>query len=1077
MKNLKSKTNIVKSIALTFVFSTLVFLSSAQFYNGSNQSFGKNRIQHDEYFWYYFRYPDQNIYFYAGGEDLAEFTAKKAPVIRKELELRFDYELDDKVQFIIYNKLSNYHQSNIDYVDENFNTGGQTELSDNKVFLHFTGDYNELEKQIRYGLAYVIVNRMMFGENWKEVVKNSALLAIPEWYTNGLISYASQPWDAHLANRVRDGYVSGKYKQFNRLENQEAENAGYSIWRYIEQVYGNRVIPNIVYMARVSRNVESGFLFVLGISIKELIRDCSAYYAAEAEVDEQNMVMPKEEYAFKRAAKREIYQMKLSPDAKSVAYVSNHLGRYKVYLQDLETGKRKVVFKGGTKLYRIMDLSSPLLEWHPDGEILAVLNEKKADSYLNLYNTTSDELIQRPVYQLEKVLSMDYSADGKKLLFSAMNRGKSDIYEFSVASSALTKLTDDVFDDLDAKYMKGSNDVLFSSNRPDESMVSNQASKEQIQAKKDIFILKRSGVKKTLVRISDTPSIDERQPVEKGNNEYYFLADHQNYLNRYKAIRDSAISRIDTAFHYRYFTRVEQITNYKRNILEADYVNDGFYELIYYDKKYRMYKEFAPNEALSEMEEQIQAERNAATFEDLSNELQVYYESIEIAPDSSRKKIDIYNYRFEDSEIKVVELKENRYLTIDTAAIKGLGNRPIPQQRNYAVNFTATNLVSAMDFDFANELYQPFNGGPFTPPGMGALLKVGVLDLFEDYKFEGGIRFGLTQQSTEFFLSLDNRKKRLDKRYVYQRQHLTFINDLAAERLNINKFSYILKYPFSETFSAILHTSLRSDRTVYLSTDLNSLNRDDAFELRAGAKLELIYDNTRVKGLNLYHGTRFKVFAERYQLTNFFEQDFNVLGLDFRHYQKIHRDLIFAVRGAWSTSLGAQKLVYYLGSVDNWVIITDRPRFDRQTQIASDQNYRFQAIGTNMRGFIQNVRNGNSFAVINSEFRWPVFKYFSNRPLKSEFATNFQLVAFADVGSAWTGWNPYSESNQFNTFVIEKPPLTIYLDNKKDPLVGSYGGGLRTKLWGYFVRLDYAWGIEDRRVQTPVTHLSLGLDF
>lgn len=1060
----------------------LLVLSSAadaQFYNGSNQTFGKNRVQHDDYFWYYFKYPNENIYFYAGGRKVAEFTAQKAPIIQKELEAKFDYGLNDKVRFIIYNKLSDYHQSNIDYVDESYNTGGETQLSGSKVFLYFEGDYNKLEQQIRRGLAYVIINKMMFGDNWKEVVKNSALLAIPEWYTNGLITYASHPWDPEVANRVRDGYVSGKYKQFNRLENREAEFAGYSIWRYIEQVYGPKVIPNIVYMARVSRNVESGFLFVLGLSIKELIRDCFAFYQAEAEIAEDNKVMPEEEYALKAARRKEFYQLKISPDGQKIAYVSNSLGRYKVYIQDLETGDRKVVFRGGTKLYRVMDLSSPLLTWSPDGDILGIIAEKNADTYLNLYNVDSEERIKRPIYQLEKVLSVDYSSDGKKLLFSAMNRGQTDLYEFSIASSAMKQLTDDIYDDLDAQYLLNSRDLIFVSNRPNDSLNSDKNSLLDFQKNKDIFILRREAAGKSLIQLTNTPELDERQPLERKNNEYYYTAAPNNLKNRYKAMRDSAISRIDTAFHYRYFTRVEQITNYKRNIEESDYASeaDQFVELMYYEKKFRVFKEHVPDLDKEGMKEEKAPEEEPGMFKDYESMMEVYYEAKPIGPDSTRERIDIYNYQFSFSKNAQEKQEKSRFLVIDTSASKKPQLRAIPQQRNYSVNFTATNLVSAMDFDFANQLYQPFNGGPFVNPGMGALLKVGVLDLFEDFKLEGGMRYGLGGNNTEFFISLDDRKRRLDKRYTYQRQHITYVNDFSAERLHINKLSYEAKYPFSETFSLRGTASVRSDRLVFLSTDINRLNRNDEYEIRVGAKLELIYDNTRVKGLNLYHGTRFKLFAERYQMTSLFDQDLNVLGLDFRHYQKIHRDMIFAIRGAWSTSLGAQKLIYYLGSVDNWVVITDRERFDRQTQIATDQNYRFQTIGTNMRGFIQNIRNGNSFAVINSEIRWPVFKYFSNRPLKSEFATNFQLVAFGDVGSAWTGWNPYSESNQFNTYVIEKAPLTIYLDNKKDPIVASYGAGLRAKLWGYFVRLDYAWGVEDRRVQQPITHLSLGLDF
>jgi len=88
-----------------------------------------------------------------------------------------------------------------------------------------------------------------------------------------------------------------------------------------------------------------------------------------------------------------------------------------------------------------------------------------------------------------------------------------------------------------------------------------------------------------------------------------------------------------------------------------------------------------------------------------------------------------------------------------------------------------------------------------------------------------------------------------------------------------------------------------------------------------------------------------------------------------------------------------------MGGVDNWLF----PKFIVNTPIDMEQNYAYQTLGTNMRGFDQNIRNGNSFAVLNSELRFPVFRYFANRPIKSDIINNFQLVAFGDVGTAWTG--------------------------------------------------------------------------
>ena len=83
--------------------------------------------------------------------------------------------------------------------------------------------------------------------------------------------------------------------------------------------------------------------------------------------------------------------------------------------------------------------------------------------------------------------------------------------------------------------------------------------------------------------------------------------------------------------------------------------------------------------------------------------------------------------------------------------------------------------------------------------------------------------------------------------------------------------------------------------------------------------LAYIFDNTRYLGQNLYHGTRLKVFAEAHQQINGDRYDLYTVGLDARHYVKIHRTLIWANRFAAGGSFGRSRLIYYLGSVDNWI--------------------------------------------------------------------------------------------------------------------------------------------------------------
>jgi outer membrane protein assembly factor BamA len=256
-----------------------------------------------------------------------------------------------------------------------------------------------------------------------------------------------------------------------------------------------------------------------------------------------------------------------------------------------------------------------------------------------------------------------------------------------------------------------------------------------------------------------------------------------------------------------------------------------------------------------------------------------------------------------------------------------------------------------------------------------------------------------------------------------------------------------------------------------------------------GVKTEYIFDNTRNLGINLYSGTRLKLFTEAYKKLNDGYDDLYVVGMDIRNYFQIHRNLIFASRLAASASYGSNLLIYYLGGVDNWTnLIPNRvPTFIPTNEIPIDyeKDYAFQTVATNMRGFSQNIRNGDRFALMNFELRWPVISYFMNYPLSSSMLENFQVVGFFDVGSAWSGMTPYSGENAYNnkvyprTYPGDEPsgPYKITVDAQRDPIVAGYGAGVRTQVLGYFVRLDWAWGIENRTILPRVFYFSLSLDF
>lgn len=1141
---------------LFFLFSQFPFGGAggevlAQFYNGSYQEFGKNRVQYDDFFWSYYKFENYTVYFYVGGKNNAIYTARHAPKILEELEKKADYYLEEEenISFILYNKLEHFHQGNIGLENgSNNDIGGVTRISGNNVFIYFDGSHKDLQRQIRAGLSEIIINQMMFGETWRDVVKNSALLTLPDWYVKGLVSYFSEPWDVDIDNRVKDGVLSGRFEKFNRMDGEDAKCAGHGMWNYIAETYGTKVIPNILYMTRISRNIESGFLFVLGSSLKTVTEESLEYYRKKYESEDESRISPSGEQLPVRTRKNRMYhQFRLSPDGRYAAFSSIELGQKKIWLYDFKNDKLKKISSRGHKLQRINDDVYPLLSWHPEGKVLSIISEKKGQVQLTFFTPDSSKspgflgkggkFQSKPIFKLEKVLDFSYSADGKNLVISAIANGQSDIFIYKIGPNIQEAVTNDYFDDFYPAYLN-QNDIVFSSNRSNDTLKpTGSGDTAVVQKHFDLFLYNSAaqGKVRLLKHVTHATSSEVyAAPFSKGN--FTFLSDENGIRNRYSAYFDSVISHIDTAFHYRYITRSIPATNYSRNILEQsiELKKQKYSEVVFENGQYGLfYGDLPANPNLSgiementgykekllkeeELEQERMLEQKEKMVRDSLNLLKskpeirnekISYQTIKIpeeTPDTVNPSyIDINHYKFSTEKAVPDPVsksgnndfgQEQAPLQHSDSGIAGgteVSDFVLPNQQTYNIHFNATEITTQFDFNFANQLYQRFNGGPYINPGMGTVVKIGLLDLFEDYRIEGGMRYAYNTNSNEYFVSLEDRSEHIDKKYILQRQTVTSATDFLVQKTFIHQGKYVVKYPLSEVAGLRGTVNLRTDKMVVLSTDRRSLEAPDQVINWAGLKLEYIFDNSIGMGRNLYKGVRAKLFAEHYRelstdssaaYKNVFKEnsDIAIFGLDARYYQKIYRELIWASRLSASTSVGSRKLVYYLGSVDNWIQLSDKQRFDFTTPVSNTQNYYFQTLGTPMRGFIQNVRNGNSFVVLNTELRWPVFKFLMRKPIKSDFISNFQTNLFADAGTAWTGKSPYSEDNTFNENIITEklpPGSYILLKNHQNPIVGGFGWGLRTRLWGYFIRFDHAWGVEDGIVQRPINYFSVGLDF
>lgn len=1054
----------------------------AQFYAGSQQEYGKSRVQYQEFLWQYYRFDRMEVYFYKGGRDLARYTALSAGGHLKEMERVMDFTMDERLQFVVYNSLTDFRQSNIGLgYDEQYNIGGVTRILGNKIFLYYEGDHKLLDHQIRSGIAQVMLDQMMFGGNWREVLKNSTLMSLPAWFDQGVVSWASGPLGPVRESRLRDGVLSGRFDKFNRLEGDDAKIAGHAIWSYVAEVYGPAVIPNILYMTRVSRNAESGFLFVLGVSLKTLTQECLAHYRNRFLQEDRVRMLPQaEDVGVRTRRSRDYSEFRVSPDGRYRAWVSNEMGQYKVWVQEVASGKVRRIIKGEKKLDRITDRSYPILAWHPTSKALAYVVERKGQLFMHTWTLDDRKTTIKPIFMLQKVLSMAYSRDGQQMVFSGVREGRTDLYLYHVIGNRQEQLTDDHHDDLDPQFTLDGKGIIFSSDRTNDTLMTLK-DVELTAGVKDLFIFDLAGRSPVLRRLTETPDVSERQPMPWDSLSIAYLSDAGGLRNRHLLRYDSVVSHVDTVVHYRYFTETEQQTDLKRSILEhhVDARRGRYTQLLFMDGKYRFHQgRTADARKASDLGTPADGQAGDAQRPAQPGRLIPVVKVEPQLPPLDGDPVDVSNYVFTDERPGAVpppqEPERPSILPTAGATVGGDTARVEivwPQQRNYNVNFATDEVLTQLGNSYSDQFYQPFSGPGNLNPGLSALTRMGVSDVFEDHKIVGGFRLSLDLNNNDYMVSYENLERRLDRRIMFHRQAFQTIVGFNVLKLHTHQLQYRVSWPFSELASLRASLMYRHDRFVLQSTDPLSLRVPNDNDMMGGVRLEYVYDSSIPRGLNLYNGWKVKFFGEYYQHPTR-EGDMQVVGMDARHALRVHRDIIWVNRVAGSSSLGSRRIAYFLGGVDNWLFA----RVDNSIPIDFTQNYFYQSMAVPMRGFFHNARNGTAFALINSELRVPIIRYLVNRPIRSDFLNNLQVVGFTDVGTAWTGSDPYSAENSFNTQTIIRNPLTIRIDSQREPVIVGYGFGLRTRLLGYFVRADWGWGIDDGVRLPSVFHFSLSLD-
>lgn len=1091
------------------------------------EKFGKNRLQYKNFKWRYYSTENFDIYFYDGGNEIAK-------VATEYLEKEFDRVTDvlgtvsySKTEIFLYNSPTDLLQSNIGVNDNSFDVAGQTDFVKPLTEIAYPGNAEEFKKVLVYKLSSMLIYDMMFGGSLSDMFQNSYLLLLPEWFMNGAARYTAYGWDVEMDDFIRDMIRNKNLKKLAKFTGYEAELIGQSVWNFIAERYGTSNVSNILNLTRIIRNEERSISGTLGIPYKAFLAEWSNYYMEQTSFIDQNYILPDKGSKVDSNKKGvNIKDVKISPEGNYYAYTTNFKGKYKVILRRIDKNKEKIILKGGYKVInQEPDKNIPLISWK-DENTLGIINTKYGKNYLWIYEVGSKKKVKKELTRINQIKDFDIVRNGNLAVLSADRNGDHDLYLISLKRNSIKRITSDFYDDVNPRFIPGTSSIIFSSNRTTDTIDVKGRDIDKISDVYNIFIYNIDSTKKTVHRITNTLS-KSIKPIAVNSNDYYYLSEQQGIYNLYKydlsknlyhqvSNFGTGIQDYDISYDKRYFSFVmsekgkdnlflKQNYNLEQNIFTAQTKRQQYLNAKFVAQRLKASREkralqdvdttiFPDEETVidepitedveteeiskSSFLDQYREKLPERTSSNLVNTRNYAFTQAAPAPQETPKKktqdtsndiLDTDNYVFDTDVVKSGEstgsfLSSYRRLRKDSD-IAG----PFP----YETKFSADNIVTSFVID------------PLI--GFGLKLEAQMNDQLENHKVYGGLLVPTDLKSGRVYGEYRYLKYTVDFHARYDRKSLYRPTENgSSQKYSLNTYELGASLPL--TVASRLSIVPFFETTRFWDLDPNSVLFSTTGPVTSkvnygGVKFEFIYDNTTVGGLNLIQGTRGKIGLRHNEGLSDSKKSFSNFYLDLRHYQKIHKELVFATRLFYGRYWGANPQKYLLGGMDNWLFnkTNDTGQGDplKQTVGYDNSNILYAEYVTSLRGFDYNTFNGENSLLFNAELRIPIIRYMTRGPISSNFLRNLQFIGFYDIGSAWTGSSPFATENSVNTEILAPPgsPFKARIQNFKNPWLSSYGFGVRTVLLGYYVKFDIAYPIEDLVRKDPKFLLTLGYDF
>lgn len=1020
-------------LIFAFIFQTTSFA----------QYFGRNKVQYESKEWEFIQSEHFDFYYYEGGLRLAEFAASIAESSFVSLNEIFNYELIDRIPFIIYRSHNDFTETNTSYMLVGESVGGFTEFFKNRIVIPFDGSYEQFRHVIHHELTHAVMLQFLYGAGPGSIVRGISRMSPPLWFIEGLAEYTSIGWDTESDMYVRDATVRGYLPPIQYLSAFLAYKGGQAVLNYIEEVYGKQKLTELLQRMRNSRSFDNAWKKTLNEDLKETNKKWQRWMRKKYWPD---IADRKEPYDYAQALTDNLKwenfvnnSPAVSPAGDKVAFLSDKSGYFDIYMISATDKKDIKKLISGQRKADLEELQwlRPGMSWSPDGKYIAFSSRAAGEDALNILDVEKREIVNTFKFNLDGLFAPAWSPTSNEIAFVGVKHCCADIYVYNMDSDELIQLTRDSYSEMEPSWSPNGKYITFVSDRKGDVEISNELKyidmAQHDYRTTDIYMIDRDGL--NLQRLTDS-DMNENYPVwTQDGKKLLYISNESGISNIYYREMDTGEVGVLTNL----LTGIAQLSwgvNSNRLAFTA-FTNSGYNIYIWPDPFQEEDAEIdlQPTQYIMNMRKDMKQGVDG-------EEVRVEGDKIR---DTVRKNQDFSRYVFgENFGRGIIDDFGGRAEQVKLAKSETRQDGGEFKRNDYRPKFSIDNAG-------LNAGYDPIFG-------FYGLTQFSISDVLGNHRLLIGANIIRDFQNSDLMFSYQFLKNRLDWGMVGYQYVNFYASTFGTVRFINRGAGMFASYPlsrFRRIDAGLRYFNIKEDFLSFGSLEI------DNFSILMPT-LSYTKDNTIWGYTGPADGNRFYIGVNGSPKIGNGGKDFVTTNMDYRRYFQLGNDYSLALRLSGGASFGKNPTLFIMGGVDNWL----NYKFNQKIDAVSIPDYFLSSWMTPLRSGNLYQMVGTRAALFNMELRFPFIQYLIAKfPLNIGFS-NIQGLGFVDVGSAWT-----DDSNW--RFTAKNEDGERYV---RDIMTG-FGYGIRAYVYLFVLKFDAAWRTDFNKVSSPIYYWSIGLDF